>query len=114
MATWTRELNAGRGVAVTNHSLLTQFERGRVQIPEAFRPSGALGGRRVKRFLFRLRQRWGGRYAAIPAGEGQLGPALVRAKARHGWLDGGGRWGPKRRPAGAKSKLKNVAPGATF
>ena len=83
-AVWVRELNAGRGVAPTNHSLLTQIERGRVQIPVAFRASAITGERRVKRFLFRLRQRWGGQYAAIPAGEEHVGPADVRAKARHG------------------------------
>ena len=84
MAVWARGLNEGRGIAPTNNALLTEVERRRVEIPEAFRPSGVTGGRRAKRFLTRMRRRWGGRYAAIPAGEEHVGPAEVRAKAPHG------------------------------
>ena len=84
VAVWARGLNEGRGIAPTNHSLLTEVERHRAQIPEAFRPIGVTCGRRAKRLLFRMRRRWGGRYAAIPVGEEHVGPAEVRAKAPHG------------------------------
>jgi hypothetical protein len=67
---WVRNLNERRGVAPTNWSLLQQVEHTRVQVPADFRPpsAGPAGELRGRRFVRRLRKRWGGRHAAIPTG----------------------------------------------
>ena len=68
---WARDLNTRRGIAPTNWSLLRRADQARLQVPEAFRqaPAGPAGEMRGRRVVRRLRQRWGGRHAAIAAGE---------------------------------------------
>ena len=73
VASWARGINEAKGVPVSSHALLVQREKHREEIPVSVRPPpvGSTGERRAKKFLARVRRRWGGRYAAVPAEEGQ-------------------------------------------
>ncbi len=78
---WARRGNSATGVVPTP-SLLQHKEELRQALPEPVRPPsvGASSERRAKRWVARLRRRWGGRYTKIPLAE-HVEPAELSAKA---------------------------------
>ena len=83
VVSWAARLNSDRGVAPSTDSVVQRAEEGRMRLPEAARPMpvGPCGEPRAKRWVARLRARWGGRYASTPVGE-HVEPEEARAKAR--------------------------------
>ena len=69
--TWARDLNVARGVAPSSGEMLQRAEEVRLTFPEASRPAARGTVREVagRKWVERLRLRWGGRYAAIRARE---------------------------------------------
>ena len=82
VASWARGVNEVKGLPVSSQAMLVQREKYREEIPFSTRPGpiGSTRERRAQNFLARVRRRWGGRYAAVPASDRQ-GPAETGRKA---------------------------------
>ena len=68
---WARSLNSQAGVAPSSESMLERLEESRQQLPEAIRPSpaGTAALKSARARIRRIRQRWRGRFGALPVGE---------------------------------------------
>ena len=68
---WAQTLNEERGVAPSTKLLLQRAEASRLELPESARPRalGAQVRNHARKWVQRLRKRWGGRFGSIPARE---------------------------------------------
>lgn len=84
---WATQLNDERGVAPSSVSLLQRASQCALNVPPNLRPCvpADVGRSRAKRWAARLRKRWGGRYASIPAGE-HLSREEMHSKVSGRWV----------------------------
>ena len=68
---WAKSLNEARGIAPSTKLLLQRAEASRLELPESARPRslGTQVRNNSRKWVQRLRKRWGGRFGSIPARE---------------------------------------------
>ena len=81
VVTYVRELNHEFGVAPPTELLVDFAERKKTEIADAVRPLslGVRGSRRARKWVYRLRKRWGGRYRSVPTRD-PVDPSELTAK----------------------------------
>ena len=93
---WTSQLNARQGVAPSTERVLREFERRRLDFPDAVRPKavGSASDAKARMWLGAWRRRWGGRYGRIRVRE-HVVVSEMRSKARvKAWRHGSSKSGP--------------------